>query len=93
MEQKIIRVFPRKTTATPTDDLAFVNCTPPFYAEADEVHISVAFTMRKCVELGFFPQAMLWKDQYGNENKEWRKFQRLWARPALIYARVKSNYA
>jgi hypothetical protein len=44
MDKKIIRVFPRKTKATPDDELAFVACPPPFYAEADEVHISVAFT-------------------------------------------------
>lgn len=41
---KIIRVFPRKTTATPDDSLSFVDCPPPFYAEADEIHISVLFT-------------------------------------------------
>jgi len=44
MDKKIIRVFPRKTSATPDDGLAFVACPPPFYAEADEVHVSVAFT-------------------------------------------------
>jgi len=40
------RVFPRKTEATPTDELAFVNCPPPLLTlpEIDEVHISVAFT-------------------------------------------------
>ncbi len=41
---KIIRVFPRRTKATPIDDMAYINCPPPFFAEADEVHISVAFT-------------------------------------------------
>lgn len=42
---KIIRVFPRRTTLTPTDDLAFVGDPPLLLKpEADEVHISVAFT-------------------------------------------------
>jgi hypothetical protein len=41
---KIIRVFPRRTNATPSDNLAFVACPPPFYAEADEVHVSVVYT-------------------------------------------------
>lgn len=41
---RIIRVFPRATKATPNDELSFVACPPPFYAEADEVHISVLFT-------------------------------------------------
>ncbi|KKK96436.1 hypothetical protein LCGC14_2662800, partial [marine sediment metagenome] len=40
---RIIRVFPRRTKATPTDPLVY--CGPPdLFAEADEIHISVAFT-------------------------------------------------
>lgn len=42
---KIARVFPRKTSMTPDDALAFINCNPPmFLPEVDEVHISVAWT-------------------------------------------------
>ena len=41
---KIIRVFPRKTKATPTDEDVRINCGPELWDEADEVHISVAFT-------------------------------------------------
>ncbi len=42
---KIARVFPRKTAATPTDELAFINCPPMMgMPEFDEIHISVAFT-------------------------------------------------
>lgn len=42
---KVIRVFPRQTEATPNDELVYINETPPmFLFEADEVHISVAFT-------------------------------------------------
>lgn len=42
---KIIRVFPRRTEATPNDDLVYINEPPPmFLPEADEIHISVAFT-------------------------------------------------
>ena len=40
---KIIRVFPRKTNATPTDELSFIG-GPTMFAEADEVHISVTFS-------------------------------------------------
>lgn len=39
---RIIRVFPRRTKATPTDELAVVG-DPRFFDLADEVHISVAF--------------------------------------------------
>ncbi|BDU72929.1 hypothetical protein METEAL_21030 [Mesoterricola silvestris] len=42
----LIRVFPRRTSLTPTDPMAFVG-NPPLDGlrpEADEVHVSVAFT-------------------------------------------------
>lgn len=42
--KRIIRVFPRRTTATPDDELVRVQETPSLFDEADEVHISVAFT-------------------------------------------------
>ncbi|MDR2695622.1 MAG: hypothetical protein LBC79_04505 [Deltaproteobacteria bacterium] len=42
---KIARVFCRRTSATPTDSLAFVDEPPPlFMPEIDEVHVSVAFS-------------------------------------------------
>jgi len=41
---RIIRVFPRRTGWTPIDDYAFVGYPPMMRPEADEVHISVAFT-------------------------------------------------
>jgi len=41
---RLIRVFPRKTKATPDDDLAIINRAPELFDYADEVHISVAFT-------------------------------------------------
>ena len=41
---RIIRVFPRKTKATPTDDLVRIGKEPDLFDEADEVHISVTFT-------------------------------------------------
>jgi hypothetical protein len=40
---KIIRVFPRRTNATPIDDLAYVGL-PSMFSEADAVHISVSWT-------------------------------------------------
>jgi hypothetical protein len=43
IKRRIIRVFPRRTKATPTDSLAYVG-EPDLFAEADEVHISVTFT-------------------------------------------------
>jgi hypothetical protein len=43
---RLIRVFPRKTKATPDDELAYFG-PPDFFAEADEVHVSVTFTYDK----------------------------------------------
>jgi hypothetical protein len=43
-DMKIIRVFPRKTKATPIDENVRINTMPGFFDEADEVHISVCFT-------------------------------------------------
>jgi hypothetical protein len=40
---RIIRVFPRKTKATPDDALAIANRGPDLFDEADKVLISVAF--------------------------------------------------
>jgi len=44
---RIIRVFPRRTNFTPTDDMAFVGNPPMIRPEADEVHISCTFTWDK----------------------------------------------
>lgn len=44
MNKKIIRVFPHKTKATPDDENVRIFTFPNLSDEADEVHISVAFT-------------------------------------------------
>ena len=43
---RLIRVFPRKTKATPDDELAYFG-PPDMFAEADEIHVSVTFTYDK----------------------------------------------
>jgi hypothetical protein len=43
---RLARVFPRKTKASPTDELAFFG-PPPMFIEVDEVHIDVTFTADK----------------------------------------------
>jgi hypothetical protein len=43
---RLIRVFPRKTKATPDDDLVRLG-PPDLFDEGDEVHVSVAFTWDK----------------------------------------------
>lgn len=45
MPKRIARIFPRKTAATPDDDLVFFDIPPLLgLPEIDEVHISVCFT-------------------------------------------------
>jgi hypothetical protein len=41
---RVIRVFPRRTKATPVDDLVRIGEPPGLFDEADEVHVSAAFT-------------------------------------------------
>jgi radical SAM superfamily enzyme YgiQ (UPF0313 family) len=36
------------------------------------------------IKAGFMPMAMLYRDQTGKVNKEWARFQREWARPAIV---------
>jgi hypothetical protein len=40
---------------------------------------------------GFFPFAMLYRDNDGETEQSWRKFQREWVRPAIIAAKLKSE--
>ena len=41
---KIMRVFPRRTAATPNDDMVRIAVQPGLFDEADEIQISVTFT-------------------------------------------------
>jgi len=45
--------------------------------------------LRQTIAAGFLPHAMLWRDEAGHLPAiAWRRFQRLWARPAIIAARL-----
>ncbi|MDL2289941.1 hypothetical protein LJB95_00870 [Paludibacteraceae bacterium OttesenSCG-928-F17] len=47
IDKKIIRVFPSKTNATPDDENVRIRTMPGLFDEADEIHISVAFSWDK----------------------------------------------
>lgn len=47
--------------------------------------------MKDTMNAGFTPMAMLWKSETGKRDPEWAKFQREWARPAIIYSKDKGN--
>ncbi len=42
--------------------------------------------LQRTKDLGFTPMAMLYRDDKGEVDAEWRRFQRLWARPAIIHS-------
>jgi hypothetical protein len=44
------------------------------------------------IKAGFMPYAMLYKDKDGYEDIEWRRFQRLWLKPILVYMRNKELF-
>lgn len=44
------------------------------------------------LSIGFTPHAMLWSPETASAERyrpgpEWKRFQRMWARPAIIHAR------
>jgi hypothetical protein len=43
--------------------------------------------LRQSLDAGFLPMAMLYRDKGGKTEREWRRFQRQWARPAIIAGR------
>jgi hypothetical protein len=60
---KIIRVFPRRTSYTPDDDLVFIGRAPLTHPEADEVHVSCVFTWDKDIAEDL---AADWAQYYSN---------------------------
>ena len=47
--------------------------------------------LRTAYELGFLPMAMLYRNEKGNTDYEWRRFQKFWARPASINRMCRDN--
>ena len=43
--------------------------------------------LQAVLKLGVFPMAMLYRDDSGQRDQEWARFQRQWARPASISTR------
>lgn len=40
--------------------------------------------MKQTIRAGFMPYAMLYRDQVGKVDTDWRRFQCEWLRPALV---------
>ncbi len=45
--------------------------------------------LRDTWRAGFVPYAMLYRDESGETDPEWRKFQRLWVRPEIVISQLK----
>lgn len=45
--------------------------------------------IHETIDAGFFPFAMLWKNERGEENKDWRRFQRTWSNNVITAVNVK----
>jgi hypothetical protein len=43
-------------------------------------------------KFGFMPMAMLWRNKKGIVDENWKKFSRLWSRPAIIRSRMKNEF-
>ena len=47
--------------------------------------------LRQCFEAGFIPFAMLYRDGKNEPSKDWKRLARVWARPAIIFAKMKGE--
>jgi len=54
-----------------------IGCKYDTFEEAEKRLLEV-------VEAGYIPMAMLYRDENGNYKKDWTKFQKEWARPAIM---------
>ncbi|MHC4230340.1 MAG: hypothetical protein ACYSW0_23140 [Planctomycetota bacterium] len=48
--------------------------------------------MRETIEAGFMPMAMLYRNRKGNTVQHWRKFQKIWARPAIMRDKIRERW-
>ena len=45
--------------------------------------------LMQAVDAGFFPMAMLWRDDNGRYSRDWKQFQRTWVRPEIIRHKIR----
>jgi len=48
--------------------------------------------LRDSWQAGFLPFAMQYRNEQGEVLPDWAKFQRLWARPHIVYSKLKENF-
>lgn len=47
--------------------------------------------LTQAIKAGFLPMAMLYRDKSGNTSQEWKRFQRVWSRPAIVSQKIKEG--
>ena len=47
--------------------------------------------LRDTWAVGFLPYAMLYRDEKGEVSNDWKRFSRIWTRPAIVYSLLKSS--
>ncbi len=47
--------------------------------------------LRETWQAGFIPFSMLFRGETGETSREWRKFQRAWVRPAIIFSNMRED--
>jgi hypothetical protein len=47
--------------------------------------------IHQTIQAGFFPFAMLWRNEKGEFDIKWKRFQREWANPRIIATHIKNN--
>ncbi len=55
---------------------------PDHWRRADTFDAAEA-RLRDCMDAGFLPMAMLYRDETGRRDPQWARFQKTWARPAI----------
>ncbi len=50
---------------------------------------AAAKRLEDTMRAGFFPYAMLYRDEQGETNPDWRRFQREWVRPQIVGTKLK----
>jgi hypothetical protein len=48
--------------------------------------------LRDCWQAGFVPMAMLYRNGKTEPTREWKRFARVWARPAILCAKMKGGH-
>lgn len=48
--------------------------------------------LRDTIKAGFVPYAMLYRDESGKVDPDWRKFQRTWVRPEIVITKAKEAH-